>query len=246
MHHSLRTLAAIGTLGCATMVLIPLGCGSRLGPVHATQKGGLDHPNLPDITVERAKECVAEYGAQLDSGHHTFNSKVVVNDDGDKEDVTIDDIPGTAPDFAACMRNVLRDMPIAEQPFRQGLKELKYRREHPSADQRQFMGSPVIIVIAGVTIVVTELVLEAGATTILFAVTVEVIDKAIRDMRRRPRWKRNCDEKLAECLLSSLGRLWGNVKGSSRCVMCYDRCDEDGWPLGIQIDDDVFATCQYH
>jgi len=160
----------------------PLGCGSRLGPVRANQNGGgIDHPDLPDITVERAKECVAEYGPQLEPGRHAFNSNIEVNEDGDKLDVTIEDVPDTAPDFGACMRNVLRDMPIAEEPLRQGVETLKYRREQASAAQRSLVSSPVVVVV-GVTVVVSELVLEAGAYTILFAVAVQVVDKAAKDV----------------------------------------------------------------
>lgn len=183
MQRHQRRIAAIGFLGCATMGLTPLGCTSRLGPVRASQtEGGIDRPNLPDITVELGSECVAQYGRQLEPGYHRFESKVQVNEDGEKENVTIDDIPSTAYDLGACMRNAFRNMPIAEEPLRQGVATLKYRREQASMTERSLVGSPVVVVVAGVTIIVSELVLEAGAYTILFAVSVEVVEAA----RRRP------------------------------------------------------------
>lgn len=246
----LRSMAVAGVFGLLLLGFIPLGCGSRLGSVRATQDAGsIDHPNLPDITVERAKECMAEYGSQLEPGRHEFKSTVELNEEGDKVDVTIEDIPDTAPDFAACMRNVLRDIPIAEEPLRQGAETLKYRREHANVAQRSLMGSPVVIVVAGVVIVVSELALEAGAYTVLFAVTVKMADKAKDDvleaLRRRRWWENDCQRRLTECLLSSIGSHWGDVHGTTRCVMCFKRCNENGWPSSIQIDDDVFATCNY-
>ncbi|MBK9263281.1 MAG: hypothetical protein IPM54_26195 [Polyangiaceae bacterium] len=249
MYRHLRTVAAMGLLGATTIGLTQLGCTSRLGPVHAKQTTPwLGRPELPDVTVARAADCVAEYGTQLEPGYHKFDSKVLVDEDGDKEDVTIDDIPNTAYDLGACMRNALRAMPIAEQPLREGVHILKNRREQPSAAERSLMGSPAVVV-AGVTIVVSELVLEAGAYTFLFAVTVEVVDRAAKDaieaLRRRRPWENECQKKLNECLLSPLGSQWGDVHGTSRCVMCFKRCDKNGWPSGIKIDDDVYATCQY-
>ncbi|MBK9266484.1 MAG: hypothetical protein IPM54_42690 [Polyangiaceae bacterium] len=72
----------------------------------------------------------------MEPGHHEFDVKIQVDEDGDKEDVTIDDIPNTAYDLGACMRNALRAMPIAKEPLRQGVETLKYRREQPNATDR--------------------------------------------------------------------------------------------------------------
>ncbi|MBK9266485.1 MAG: hypothetical protein IPM54_42695 [Polyangiaceae bacterium] len=64
MRQRMRTIAAIALLGALTIGFALLGCTSRLGPVVATQtEGGIDRPNLPDITVARARDCVAEYGS---------------------------------------------------------------------------------------------------------------------------------------------------------------------------------------
>ncbi len=193
MKTGVRTIIATGVLGCAALGFVPLGCTSRLGPVRATQNGGIDHPNLADITVEHAKDCVAEYGPQLEPGYHVLNSSVLVDEDGDKVDVTINDIPNTAPDFGACMRNALRDMPISEDRVREAAKYLKVQRKQASAAQRSLVSSPVVVVV-GVTIVVSELFLEAGAITILFAVTVKVVEKAkddVLDVAKRWRPKPN-------------------------------------------------------
>ena len=104
MRRRVHTIAAIGLLGTVAFGIGSFGCGSRIGPVRASQNGGIDRANLPDITVEHAKDCVAEYGPQLEPGYHVLNSTVLVNEDGDKTEVTINDIPNTASDFGACMR----------------------------------------------------------------------------------------------------------------------------------------------
>jgi len=242
--YYLRKVAAIGSFGFA-MGVSQLACGSRLGPVRASQDaGGIDRPNLPDITVEKAKWCMAEYGSQLEPGRHAFNSTVKVNEDGDKLDVSIDDIPETAPDFAACMRNVLRDMPIAEEPFRQGVETLKYRREQASTAQRSLVSSPVVIVVAGVAIVVSELVLEAGAYTVLFAVTVKVVEKAAEDVAEEG-WRAVCAAHYAACMMSSVSKKKGNHWRQTRCGICERRCSTHKvWPdqVGSWEDD---GSCKY-
>lgn len=250
--HAILAQSCGGRLfGGITMVVMP-GCSNRLGPVMARQSaGGIDRPNLPDITLERAKECVAEYGFLLETGRHEFTSNVEVNEDGDKEAVTIDGLPDAAPDFGACMRNALRDMPIAEEPFRQGVETLKYRRQEALAEQRKLMGHTVVIVVAGVTIIVSEIVLEAGAITILMATTVKVIDKAKDDvaeaLRRRRMWENDCDRQRTECLMSDIADQPGGLHKHTLCHMCREACIQGrgNWPSQIERFNGTMASCAY-
>ncbi|MBK9261214.1 MAG: hypothetical protein IPM54_15590 [Polyangiaceae bacterium] len=248
MSKPMRTIAAIAFLGAATIALTQLGCTRRLGPVHAKQTTPwLGRPELPDVTVARAADCVAEYGSQLEPGYHKFDSKVLVDEDGDKEDVTIDDIPNTAYDLGACMRNALRAMPIAEQPLREGVHILKNRREQPSAAERSLMGSPVVVV-GGVVIVVSELVLEAGAYTIVFAVAVEVVDRAAKDameaLKRRRTWKDKCTDSYEKCVMSPLGWGHGNHWNMTRCGTCLEVCRNSKlWPSHIEMDGEGSVPC---
>lgn len=180
--------------------------------------------------------CGAPDGSQLEPGYHRFDSKVQVDAEGYKEQVTIEDIPGRAPDFGACMRNVLRDMPIADEPFRRGVETLKYQRAHSSPEQSSLVGHPAVIVVAGVTIVVSELVLEAGATTILFSVTVEVIDKAAKDVAElAKRGFKKCMSHYTGCMATGLSNPFrGNHWSASHCNGCFERCQIDGvWPDAV-------------
>jgi hypothetical protein len=241
MHRYLRTITGIGFLGCATMGLILPGCASRLGPATATQtKGGIDRPNLPDITLAQGSECVAEYGRLFEPGRHEFKSTVQVNEDGDKVGVTIDDLPNTAYDLGACMRNVFRSMPIAEEPFRHGVETLKYRREQAMAAQRTLVSSPVVVVVAGVTIIVSEIVIEAGAYTFLFAVTVKVVEKAAEDVAEGG--KAHCAAHYAACMATSVAKKNGNHWRQSRCGNCARVCvlNEGSWPTAVGN-----GSCEY-
>lgn len=237
MYRFWRKVAAVGCWGCVTMVGVMPGCGSGLEPVQATQNGGtIDHPNLPDVFVEKAKDCVSEYGKQLEPGHHRFDSTVQVDEEGVKWDVTIDGIPDTASELGACLRVALANMPIAEEAFRQGVETLKYRRQEALAEQRKLVGHPVVIVIAGVTIVIGEVALEAGAYTILFAVSVELIDKASKDVAElAKRGFKKCVTLYTGCMATGLSNPFkGNHWSASHCNGCLERCTTDGaWPAEV-------------
>ncbi|HRI72039.1 MAG TPA: hypothetical protein PK156_47730 [Polyangium sp.] len=230
---------------CPLVAVVGLGaaCSNRLEPVTATQKVGMGRTSFPDISVEHTKDCVAEHGARLEAGDLALNATVEVTEEGQR-DVTIVGIPNTAPDFGACMRNVLYDMPIAEEPFRKGLELLKYRRQETNAAQRFLVGHPVVIVVAGVTIVVSEIVLEAGAVTILTAVTVKVVEKAADDVaeaikNRRIPWKDACTTHYENCIESPAGRARGNVWNQTRCGLCKRSCDlRKIWPPAVIVWDE--------
>jgi len=181
MKKIARIMAATGFLGCATLGLVPLGCTNRLGPVQATQSAGwVGHPNLPDIVLERSKECVALYGQQMAPGRFVLPSTVEVDEDAYKAGVSIDGIPDTAGDFGACLRNVLQDLPVAEQPLQQGVETLKFHVQHAN-DSREAL-IRFIKVIPGVTIVDSEMVLEAEGYTIVVPVTVKVVAKQVKQV----------------------------------------------------------------
>ena len=175
MRHFLRNVAALGFWAGVTITtgLASPGCTNRLGPVQATQTaGGMGHANLPDIFVEQAKECVAFDGRQLEKGRIVVESTVDVNEDGDKLGVTVVGIPETARDFGVCLRKLLQDMPIAEQPFREAVDRLNFHREHAMDSQEAL--EQFINVILGVPFVESELVLEVDEYTVVLPVTVKV------------------------------------------------------------------------
>lgn len=227
MLHCLRKVTALVFSGSVTIAFALPGCTNRLGPVRATQNAGeAGRPNLPDIVIERAKDCVAEYGPQLEPTRHTFRSNIQVNEDGYKDQVTIADIPETAPDFGACMRNVLRDMPIAAQPFQEAVATLKYRREHASAEG-SVVNLPGVTVVADVPIVEGELVLEVAAYTVVFAITVKVVDKKVKPID------------LDKQTLARLGRLALDGLGYDEIIK---RAEKLGWVKTVPIEQALSAA----
>lgn len=176
MRYFLRDVAALGVLGGVTITtgLASHGCTNRLGPVQATQSaGGPNRPNLPDIFVEQTKECVVIDAPQMAPGRIVLHSTVDVNEDGDKQGTDIDGIPNTAPDFAACMRSALREMPIADQPFREAVNALKFQRKHANDSDDAFI--EFLRTIPGVPMMATELVLDADGYSVALTVTVNVV-----------------------------------------------------------------------
>ncbi len=225
MLHSLRRGTAVVSFVCGTGTML-LGCGHRMGPVQATQSDGwVGHPNLPDIFVEKAKDCVAQDAWQMDPGRVVLRSTLEVNEDSDKVGVTIADIPDKAPDFGACMRNVLRDMPIAEAPFQQGVGTLKYLREHAGDGDdalRRF-----IEVIPGVPIVESELVLEAEGYTVVLPVTVKVVDKQVKQID------------LDKAILTKIGQMALNSVGYEEIML---RAEQLGWVKTVRDEQALSAA----
>jgi hypothetical protein len=187
---------------------------------------------------------MAEFGGQLGEGQHVANSTMEVNEDRARVDVTIDGIPDTAADFRACMRVALQDMPIADEPFRQGVETLNYRRQEALAEQRNLVGHPVVLVVEGVTIVVGEVALEAGAITVLFVVTVTVIDKAEKDVAEKIEeegFKAKCAAHYATCMATAFAGKRGNHKKQSRCGICARVCVKtEVWPSAVGN-----GSCEY-
>jgi hypothetical protein len=60
----------------------------------------------------------------------------------------------------------------------------------PTVEQRLYVANPAVVVVVIVVVEVGEIVLEAGAITILFATTVKVLDKAKDDvLDAAKRWR---------------------------------------------------------
>jgi Novel toxin 16 len=180
MSRRLRNVITCSFWGFVVMGCGLHGCTNRLGPVYATQTaGGPDNPNLADNMIEHTKECMETYGWQLATGRTLLESKVDLNESGDNVNVTIMGIPETAPDFGACIRNVLRDITVPEQSFREAVARLKYRREHVVAAD-SVVNLPGVTIAASVPILSSDLVLEVDAYSIVLQVSVKVVDKVVK------------------------------------------------------------------
>ena len=230
MNRNVRTMAAMGVLGCGVLFFSPVGCAGSIGPVWASQRTTDGSVSLPESTIERLSDCMAKHGKPLGPSYHTY-SPVIELDKADLAQKSIrDDIPITAYDFRACTRDALLAMTIPEQ------------RDWKAGSQ--YIGSPIVV--AGVVIVFSELVLEAGAYTIMFAVTVKVVDEAAKDLadavKRRPTWKDECTGHYETCMDTALGDRNGNHWKQTRCGICARVCitNEGSWPSQVGN-----GSCEY-
>jgi len=178
--HRFETITKAGFLGSMALALIPLGCGGIEPTIRQQQSPTPEHPPVPPITAERLQECVKEHGHQLEAGSWAFSPTIQVNREGYVDEVNAGEIPKTAPDLAACTRIALGDMAIPSQIFNLRSTQSNTSTAEATTTQRSYIGSPAVVVV--VVVGLSEIVLEAGAVTILFAVTVKVVEKAVDDV----------------------------------------------------------------
>jgi len=168
------------------------GCGGA-APTIRQRAPTADRPAIPRITAERLQECVNEYGHQLEGGSWAFGPTIQVDSEGYVVNVDDGGVPKTAAELAACTRSAWTDMAIPASVFDLRAKQLASTNE-PTVEQRSYLSNPAVVVI--VVVGLGEIALEAGAITILFAVTVKVVDKAVDDVAEaakkwRPRPNKN-------------------------------------------------------
>lgn len=216
---SFRSLISLGIVICLTLSIMPLGCSSAR--IYSPSISD-DRPRIPEPTADRIRECVDELKGTIEPGYYTLDAAVKVDPDGNVVDVETTGQPN--PDVGICMRIALRGMRLSGEIFeRDGL--------HTSAlgsglvmPDRRLVGEVVTIVV--VTVVFTEVIIEAFAITVAVAVTATATAGAAKRLKR----ERMCQPLLHECL--------GNKKhpnpdfGPEKdCGACYRYCMNEGsWP----------------
>ena len=193
----------------------------------------------PQKTVAALQACADKFALKLsgkaDSYAVLYNLEVT--NDGITAKVKDSMISGS--ELETCLTQALERMEVPDEVV--SASRVSPATSQVSPQSRSMVG----IVQVAAPIALLPIVVVAGGITILVGVTIYVAEEVAEALRRRKKWENECQKKLTECLLSSLGSRWGDVYGTSRCAMCFKQCDENGWPSGITIDDDVFATCNY-
>jgi hypothetical protein len=153
-------------------------------------------------------------------GRYNFNPIVEVNQDGVKQGVETPDMPGSAPDFAACTRIALSDMAIPSEVFDKLRKTQSTTSTNEVTEaQRTLVGNPAVVVL--VVVGLGEIVFEAGAYTVMVGVTVQVVGHAMAKLNERCRKVReNC---IDSCTNSDLPT--GTYSGDPYHA-CLRRCIE--------------------
>ncbi len=236
----MRSLLSFGLLACATMALVPLGCSAKI--VYPTAPD--ERPRVPDATAERLRECVDAFGGDLPRGYFTFDVALTVDEDGHVVDVKSKGVPHE--ELAICMRIALRGMTVPDQLVRLSklrLSEAPAPANGQAAAERGLVGHPGALVI--VAIALADLIIEVGPTIVVLAASLELSGEIAEAIQKRPRWVNRCNRELTECLNSPRQSEWGPVHGSSRCILCRDKCNEKRWPDEVDIGGGVYATCKY-
>ncbi|WP_284720493.1 hypothetical protein [Polyangium sorediatum] len=236
----MRTFLSLGLLGCATLALVPLGCGAKI-----TYPAASEGPRVPDATAERLRECVDEFGGDLPRGYYVFDVAVKVDEEGRGVDVASKGVPHA--DLAGCMRIALRGMTVPEDLLR--LRKLRLSASpapanEQTAAERALVGNPGVLV--AVAVVLADLIIEAAPIVIVIAASVELGKSDIATKYRQEDDDDDpCQEHLNACLNKRLADRPGSVIGETRCKMCFDRCrGEKEWPKFIPLTRGK-GSCEY-
>ncbi|MDC0748968.1 hypothetical protein [Polyangium mundeleinium] len=222
-----RTLLSLGLLGCATMALVPLGCGAKI-----TYPAASEGPRVPDATAERLRACAEEFGGDLDRGSYTFDYKVLVDEEGRVVDVASKGVPHA--DLAGCTRIALRGMKVPEELLR--LRKLRLAESPAPANgqtmpERGLVGEVVIVTVTTVTTIFVDILIEAGVATMVFAVTMEIAKDVAEAIQKKPKWEKECNRHRTACLDTPVQSEPGHVWNASRCNECHDQCMANKkWP----------------
>ena len=229
----------LGSMGVVVSAVSALGCGG----VTVREVSPASPHSMSAITVERIQGCANEFGKELESGSYNIHPIVKVDTDGYKRGVEMTGIPDTAPNLAICMRLAVQDMAIPASVFNLRSTHAAASTNASTVEQRSMLGNPAIVVV--VVVGLGEIVLEAGAYTVLFAVTVKVVEKAaddVAELAKRGKWFEGCKAHYAACIATTLGGpLAGNHYKSTLCDTCFRRCDFDkAWPSAVGN-----GSCEY-
>jgi hypothetical protein len=179
-----RRVAAMGLLGCLMLAFLPIGCANSIetAPLRYREQHQNDGHLLPDITVQRLQACVEEYGRQLEPRSYRVEAKVKANQNAQIRDVEVGGIPDDAPDLAACTRITLREMslPMSVRQLRPG--QTIGAADRPLSPHRNEAGNVIVV---GIAILLGEFVVEYGGYTILFAVTLDLVHEAVKNIQEK-------------------------------------------------------------
>jgi len=223
----LRALVSLVLIACMTLALLPLGCSSVKLRHYPGEEG---RPRLPAATEQGLTACMEQLKDNINAGFYSVDAKVEVNEDGDIVDVQTEGMPD--PEVGICMRLALRHMTIPEDVLEQGLLGRTAAANGQAMPDRRQTGEVVTIVV--ITIVFTEIVIEAVAVSLAVGVTATVAAGAAEAVRRRRQKKeedKSCEGRYATCMGTPTGDEEGNHWRQSRCAACLRKCRvHNEWP----------------
>jgi hypothetical protein len=224
-------MLAFGLVGCSMLAFTPMGCG---GVVDDYSRAPISERGLklPESTVARLQACADEYAPKLPSSSYKLSFDVAVDALGGVVEVKTVDMQPFNRDVDVCMILALRAMSVPASVLPKGDAPLVSENTQTPAS-RGTLGT-VFIPIA--VIAVAEIMLEAGAVTFLFAITLRLADAIARRS-----WKDECAEEYTKCMDTAVSGEDGNHIKQTRCAACVARCRIDqSWPSEVGN-----GSCEY-
>ncbi|TKD08343.1 hypothetical protein [Polyangium fumosum] len=183
---------------------------------------------MPEATAERLRACVDELKSTIEPGYYSLDASIKVDQEGRVVEVETTGQPN--PDVGGCMRIALRGMTLPEEVLARGLLRRPAAANGQGMPERGPIGEVVTIVI--VTVVFTEVIIEAFAIAVGVTVTATVAAGAAEAFAKR-RKRRSCTTHYDMCMDDKTGDEDGNHRGESLCGTCRTMCKNGHWPEQI-------------
>ncbi|TKD12431.1 hypothetical protein [Polyangium fumosum] len=203
-----------------TLSFMPLGCSSAR--IHYHPSIPEDRPRIPKGTADRIRECVDELSGTIEPGYYSLDAAVKVDPDGHVLEVETTGQPN--PDVGICVRIALRGMRLSGEIFDRDVLRTSASGSGRATPDRGQVGEVVTIVV--VTVVFTEVIIEAFAITVAVAVTATATAGAAKRAKR----EKMCMPLLHECL-GNKNHPNPDFGPEKDCGACYRYCMNEGsWP----------------
>jgi hypothetical protein len=223
----------------AVFSMLPLGCGAAqddytlVAPSHESQIADERPPN--DVPAEAQKQmqaCFAQHKGPWSHHRYAVRYQANTNNDGGLSDVKLQETTLEDP-IEACVRGVIASLKVPESVLRTRRSGPVSGGERLTREQRGSLGSndsqnPLVWVF----FVVLESV-EIEVTIQVLVGAIAAVGTIATSTKKDP--DQECYDKFEACQDTPLGKIEGNVRGTSVCATCFDKCRrEGGWPSGFK------------
>ncbi|TKC99309.1 hypothetical protein [Polyangium fumosum] len=181
-----------------------------------------------------------ELKSTIEPGYYTLDASVKVDQEGRVVEVETTGQPN--PDVGGCMRIALRGMRLPEEVLARGMLRRSAAANGQVRPERGPIGEVVTIVV--VTVVFTEVIIEAFAIAVGVTVTATVAVGAAEALakRRRKEKEPTCVDRYEACVDKGKGREMGNHWNETLCGTCLLVCNRyNQWPDHL----DTGQSCIY-
>lgn len=230
-----------------TLAIVPLGCGAAREEYtvverphdQAANESPKDEPSAE--IRQQIETCFKEHKGPWSHRKYSAHYKANSNDRGalgnvELQETTLDD------ELERCVRKVIATTTIPEDVLRSGSSRPFSGGERTQREQRALVGSnesqnPI----AWAFVIALEAV-EFDVVVQVFVGAIAAVG-TLAQPRKDP--KDECIDTYDRCMETPLGRIQVDIKGTTVCASCLDRCiAQELWPSGFKILN-RWQTCRY-